>query len=213
MPSTGFYLFLQKTEKREEICLKGVNALNGLLLISSEILETEDENVKMCQCPQRASTYFFELKKKSPAFTTELCQCPQRASTYFFSLDTDPSEIYAKRVNALNGLLLISSLYVIYYNRFGDMCQCPQRASTYFFQIQNQLSKDVNECVNALNGLLLISSKQEAAEKSFHVTCQCPQRASTYFFLQHMKLQKQNSKRVNALNGLLLISSVLLRVK
>ena len=84
MPSTGFYLFLQKTEKREEICLKGVNALNGLLLISSKLLEDFNTAVNLCQCPQRASTYFFELKKKSPAFTTELCQCPQRASTYFF---------------------------------------------------------------------------------------------------------------------------------
>ena len=83
MPSTGFYLFLQKTEKREEICLKGVNALNGLLLISSKLLEDFNTAVNLCQCPQRASTYFFGIIQGIQQLL-ELCQCPQRASTYFF---------------------------------------------------------------------------------------------------------------------------------
>ena len=85
----------------------------------------------MCQCPQRASTYFFENKMRAPT-ENEMCQCPQRASTYFFR----------------NGYLF----------KFNIMkCQCPQRASTYFFD--NQPAPAAKETsVNALNGLLLISS-------------------------------------------------------
>ena len=84
MPSTGFYLFLP---------------LDGWKMLKT---------INMCQCPQRASTYFFRFPKKmkhglrnvsmpSTGFYLflpqimdrfgirfVLCQCPQRASTYFF---------------------------------------------------------------------------------------------------------------------------------
>ena len=36
----------------------------------------------MCQCPQRASTYFFAGLSQL-VIDERMCQCPQRASTYF----------------------------------------------------------------------------------------------------------------------------------
>ena len=41
----------------------------------------------MCQCPQRASTYFFNVTGEETFTKDDLCQCPQRASTYFFDLN------------------------------------------------------------------------------------------------------------------------------
>ena len=37
-----------------------VNALNGLLLISTTSEELAAANTELCQCPQRASTYFYD---------------------------------------------------------------------------------------------------------------------------------------------------------
>ena len=91
------------------------------------ISELED----MCQCPQRASTHFFKGWKVAMG-NWKLCQCPQRASTHFFSYERCRTS-KRKCVNALNGLLLISSV-------IGGTTE------------KNPF------CVNALNGLLLISS-------------------------------------------------------
>ena len=44
----------------------------------------------MCQCPQRASTYFFNVTGEETFTKDDLCQCPQRASTYFFSTLPEP---------------------------------------------------------------------------------------------------------------------------
>ena len=142
--------------------MRSVNALNGLLLISSTDHADFITDCNMCQCPQRASTYFFnkpyntggkhnEVSMPSTGFYLFLhysrrmsnlnkkkCQCPQRASTYFFIHQSQIEEII-ECVNALNGLLLISSQYHTVNIQDGDMCQCPQRASTYFF------SKDVKQ--------------------------------------------------------------------
>ena len=85
-----------------------VNALNGLLLISSEIDELLVNSKSSCQCPQRASTYFFHFH--------EILWIPflgvSMPSTGFYLFLQDP--FYPKDdirwcVNALNGLLLISS--------------------------------------------------------------------------------------------------------
>ena len=63
-----------------------------------------------------------------------MCQCPQRASTHFFLLtDIWEENTDITSVNALNGLLLISSK-------------------------DGKLQWVIGNCVNALNGLLLISS-------------------------------------------------------
>ena len=137
----------------------------------------------MCQCPQRASTHFFS---RSCACSKEfcMCQCPQRASTHFFLLtDIWEENTDITSVNALNGLLLISSK-------------------------DGKLQWVIGNCVNALNGLLLISSKELTAHVVKTKLCQCPQRASTHFF-SYERCRTSKRKCVNALNGLLLISSVI----
>ena len=63
----------------------------------------------MCQCPQRASTYFFNVTGEETFTKDDLCQCPQRASTYFFGFAVSRNAMNSVCVNALNGLLLISS--------------------------------------------------------------------------------------------------------
>ena len=114
MPSTGFYLFLLILFYEWRASKTCVNALNGLLLISS-VVPQRDKNVwgivsmpstgfylflrkvimtryfmeAMCQCPQRASTYFF-FRTIHQVFEPSVCQCPQRASTYFFSTLPEP---------------------------------------------------------------------------------------------------------------------------
>ena len=156
MPSTSFYPFL--------LTVAGRNSAG-----------------KSCQCPQRASTYFYkdgkhmELKRMMvsmpstgfylfllPAYNHKAkakeCQCPQRASTYFYEEKIMSKWIYKKCVNALNGLLLIST------------------------DVQKYQELKIT-CVNALNGLLLISTWRKQTK---------PQKAQ---------------QSVNALNGLLLIST------
>ena len=64
----------------------------------------------MCQCPQRASTHFFGFKKMNISELEDMCQCPQRASTHFFKKTIVRLNRQDDRVNALNGLLLISSV-------------------------------------------------------------------------------------------------------
>ena len=161
-----------------------------------------------------------------------MCQCPQRASTHFFLLtDIWEENTDITSVNALNGLLLISSK-------------------------DGKLQWVIGNCVNALNGLLLISSRMkdvelpkesvsmpstgfysflllsEVLQKRIHsvsmpstgfysflhisqvgrlnegFVCQCPQRASTHFFGTIKPVKGSQYECVNALNGLLLISSV-----
>ena len=133
MPSTGFYLFLPNNRS-----------------------ECQSSKTK-CQCPQRASTYFFWTMPSSHIYS-EIC------------------------VNALNGLLLISSV-----NR---CCDCNHRnhvsmPSTGFYLFLRSTGSSTGrwyKCVNALNGLLLISSAGWERVIKIEVVCQCPQRASTYFF-------------------------------
>ena len=181
MPSTGFYLFLPEYSSTMT-AVKSVNALNGLLLISSKNKRNDRSNNRECQCPQRASTYFFKYEG--------------------YLSDDD-----RKCVNALNGLLLISSAAAFIFITVLNMvsmpstgfylflhiksrqdtvdkkCQCPQRASTYFFAFRPLEPYPIEGCVNALNGLLLISS----ATRKYVPGGIYPS--------------------VNALNGLLLISS------
>ena len=101
------------------------------------------------------------------------CQCPQRASTYFFERKSRMHKVTKYGVNALNGLLLISS--ALKY-ALKEYCGC---------------------CVNALNGLLLISSAlQLLVERKRISMCQCPQRASTYFF-QELQISKGKVNKVS----------------
>ena len=183
MPSTGFYLFLQAEERRNNRTEDCVNALNGLLLISSP------EAVKVCIlsliCVNALNGLLLISSKKGAYYDrgTGKCQCPQRASTYFFLISPRKRERNLC-VNALNGLLLISSLSIRKCSEKPSVCQCPQRASTYFFGRAVKERSSGKWCVNALNGLLLISSFEKNWGKfNFEISCQCPQRASTYFFL------------------------------
>ena len=86
-----------------------------------------------------------------------MCQCPQRASTHFYPTLMQQKQIEMIGVNALNGLLLISTLYQLFQKIKMHVCQCPQRASTHFYI----LSVGVG---------------------ATHEMCQCPQRASTHFY-------------------------------
>ena len=159
----------------------------------------------MCQCPQRASTYFFKNGAAKGAKKV-VCQCPQRASTYFFTYSYGWSRCPLCRVNALNGLLLISS---------SQPCsQCWQcwcvNALNGLLLISSIHTWDIRSawhwCVNALNGLLLISSK------SFRVTDdknECVNALNGLLLISSpLKENSADGKKcVNALNGLLLISS------
>ena len=81
---------------------------------------------------------------------------------YLFLPEYSSTMTAVKSVNALNGLLLISSKNKRNDRSNNRECQCPQRASTYFFKYEGYLSDDDRKCVNALNGLLLISSHQKS---------------------------------------------------
>ena len=89
MPSTGFYLFLQQTTNhRYHILQKCVNALNGLLLISSNL----QSNYRFLKAVSMPSTgfYLFLPKSRCSSLSWFMCQCPQRASTYLFKGITIP---------------------------------------------------------------------------------------------------------------------------
>ena len=162
--------------------MKSVNALNGLLLISSVSDYVEEIVEKLCQCPQRASTYFFY--KSMTDYITDVRVSMPSTGFYLFLPVFEIEFVNAQGcVNALNGLLLISS--GIKMSEFR-----------------------IYHGVNALNGLLLISSKNKRNDRSNNRECQCPQRASTYFFKYEGYLSDDDRKCVNALNGLLLISSI-----
>ena len=60
MPSTGSTYFYQFKMKPLNKKIKSVNTLNGLLLISTTSGPCMPATIDcMCQCPQRASTYFY----------------------------------------------------------------------------------------------------------------------------------------------------------
>ena len=83
MPSTGFYLFLP--EQKIQFMMN-----------------------EMCQCPQRASTYFFKLRNLDDRIH-EAVSMPS-TGFYLFLLWQHYLEAQTDScVNALNGLLLISS--------------------------------------------------------------------------------------------------------
>ena len=63
----------------------------------------------------------------------KMCQCPQRASTYFFEYKFMNDDIVDRAVSMPStGFYLFLHSFEREANRYL-MCQCPQRASTYFF--------------------------------------------------------------------------------
>ena len=179
--STYFFIASETHRKYIDIC---VNALNGLLLISSEVQQYTPTAAKVVSMPSTGfylflpksrhgdhyddqivsmpSTGFYLFLRRIGSWYPhihDLCQCPQRASTYFFRV--------TRKTHYTN-----------------NRCQCPQRASTYFFKI--------------ILGIVVVVG----------LVCQCPQRASTYFFQRKHGADNRRKICVNALNGLLLISSI-----
>ena len=138
MPSTGFYLFLPLMRDLRRCSLLCVNALNGLLLISSvpnyftnrhadecvnalnglllisSVVPQRDKNVwGIVSMPSTGFYLFLPTATMQAATMNTVCQCPQRASTYFFVTFTCGAILIQDCVNALNGLLLISSQITI----------------------------------------------------------------------------------------------------
>ena len=159
MPSTGFYLFLpSRTENQKHAGLESVNALNGLLLISSTLLKGQAYIDKCVSMPSTGFYLFLHFNITRERTRQILCQCPQRASTYFFIWKYTKSWCNAVRVNALNGLLLISSIDSA--RDMNDAVNCVNALNGLLLISSINLTKEelINLGVNALNGLLLISS-------------------------------------------------------
>ena len=135
-----------------------VNALNGLLSIST--IESTGY-FKTAWGVSMPSTGFYPFLPYYFFYCAEhmLCQCPQRASIHFYKLTDEQLQRIANCVNALNGLLSISTVrslrdisiilsvsmpstgfypFLQVYDMLGiyrtKMCQCPQRASIHFYQ-------------------------------------------------------------------------------
>ena len=133
-----------------------------------------------------------------------MCQCPQRASTYFFRCQ---NLLYSRRcyVSMPSTGFYLFLLDVIERCGPNIACQCPQRASTYFFGITKNiygwrsrvsmpstgfyLFLQFVKCLNVPRSFvsmpstgfyLFLRRKINTTYKSR--MCQCPQRASTYFF-------------------------------
>ena len=128
--------------------MKSVNALNGLLLISSVSDYVEEIVEKLCQCPQRASTYFFY--KSMTDYITDVRVSMPSTGFYLFLPVFEIEFVNAQGcVNALNGLLLISSAKEVCSTMMSMiLCQCPQRASTYFFLLVAHMDTVHKECVS-----------------------------------------------------------------
>ena len=160
MPSTGFYSFLLNVSDMKPAKVVRVNALNGLLLISSEV---QDLCVIFLGNVSMPSTGFYSfLQAKGKLITrTRSVSMPSTGFYSFLRRQKPKHQKLLMCVNALNGLLLISSLENIVIYPKTRVCQCPQRASTYFFVDVVKKDHHGKICVNALNGLLLISSNDE----------------------------------------------------
>ena len=110
MPSTGFYLFLRRSEIRS------------------------DRKPWMCQCPQRASTYFFEDDSKS---VKRIYHVSMPSTGFYLFLLVIP-KFFGDRTYTVSmpstGFYLFLRMENSHDNNNGILCQCPQRASTYFFR-------------------------------------------------------------------------------
>ena len=86
-----------------------VNALNGLLLISSGHYDNNHIFTGTVSMPSTGFYSFLPQKMMELVNKFAVCQCPQRASTHFFKQKGVLDPCTKRCVNALNGLLLISS--------------------------------------------------------------------------------------------------------
>ena len=127
------------SSKPGQICLisekNRVNALTGLLLISSTDHADFITDCNMCQCPQRASTYFFNKPYNTGGKHNEVSM-PSTGFYLFLHMGLHPFLRYRRVSMPSTGfyLFLLSDDQV--RANLTAKCQCPQRASTYFFSEQ-----------------------------------------------------------------------------
>ena len=160
MPSTGFYPFLPcilpEMESRFSVSMPSTGFY--------PFLQDPDEAfIKAVDFVSMPSTGFypFLLSPFYDFFTTAMmCQCPQRASIHFYEKLMKRSKTNTYCVNALNGLLSISTeRKQMNKSEAKATCQCPQRASIHFY-------------IDVI------------PEELISEMCQCPQRASIHFYCQ-----------------------------
>ena len=114
MPSQADDSFLHDTSSsNRSVNVSGVNALSGWWLIST-LNKRAERNLcqKLCQCPLRLMTHFYDWVKKSNPEGGTMCQCPLRLMTHFYGLSPVLWCIFASEisVNALSGWWLISTV-------------------------------------------------------------------------------------------------------
>ena len=207
MPSTGFYSFLLNVSDMKPAKVVRVNALNGLLLISSEV---QDLCVIFLGNVSMPSTGFYSfLQAKGKLITrTRSVSMPSTGFYSFLQRHIEDGRIEICRVSMPStGFYSFLPWHRSDSNINGCNVSMPSTGFYSFLRRQKPKHQKLLMCVNALNGLLLISSLENIVIYPKTRVCQCPQRASTYFFVDVVKKDHHGKICVNALNGLLLISS------
>ena len=108
MPSTGFYLFLLSFYRIHQKNSASVNALNGLLLISSVVIENNNFSINVSM--PSTGFYLFLHSIFLKALKAKSVSMPSTGFYLFLQFFLSHIIKEEKCVNALNGLLLISSV-------------------------------------------------------------------------------------------------------
>ena len=97
-------------------------------------------NLKMssCQCPQRASIHFYVVVQHHFPSPDVVCQCPQRASIHFYGQKLAGYQYHLICVNALNGLLSISTEVVAVVDDYVLSVSMPSTGFYPFLPILKQ---------------------------------------------------------------------------
>ena len=91
--------------------VKCVNALSGLYLISTWYQQrTRKDPFAMCQCPLGLIPHFYLTLKSFSCYFISVCQCPLGLIPHFYLGGSWAWVSRCKRVNALSGLYLISTV-------------------------------------------------------------------------------------------------------
>ena len=138
MPSQADDSFLHDTSSsNRSVNVSGVNALSGWWLIST-LNKRAERNLcqKLCQCPLRLMTHFYDWVKKSNPEGGTMCQCPLRLMTHFYGLSPVLWCIFASEisVNALSGWWLISTITENGGNRYDYDVSMPSQADDSFLR-------------------------------------------------------------------------------
>ena len=87
-----------------------VNALNGLLAISTTLKSGEVVLLEMCQCPQRASSHFYQCLQERKRNRQNCDNAPNGLLAISTARLGRRRSVSMMCVNALNGLLAISTV-------------------------------------------------------------------------------------------------------